>query len=1012
MVRGLAVAFCAGAVCVAVVTAGGPEGGGAKIPPSADRRVDFERDVAPIFASSCVSCHGPEKQKSSYRLDVKAVALQGGEIGRGIVPGNGAGSPLIQYVAGAHPEIRMPPKGKMLSSEQVAVLRAWIDQGAVWPDKVAASAPASTNWSLKPLVMPAVPAAEDRRWARTPIDRFILAKLAEKGLAPSAEADRRTLIRRVTFDLIGLPPSPEEIDAFLADQSGEAYENVADRLLASPRYGERWARHWMDVVHYAETHGHDEDKPRPNAWPYRDYLIRSFNDDKPYARFAAEQIAGDVVWPDDPQATVATALLAVGPWDQSSQMGIEDGTLDKQVARYLDRDDMIATVMSTFTGATVHCARCHDHKFDPIPQEDYYALQAVFAGVDRVDRPYDADPKAHLARRELLARKRELDSGAVPVAMLLGGETAAKVTAWEKRHAQTANAWTVLKPTEAKSSGGAMLTVQPDGSILASGARPEKDTYTITADTALRGITAVRLEVMADASLPKQGPGRQDNGNLHLSEFKVGVSAKDQPATTRPVAIATAAADFDQDGWGVARAIDGKPETAWGIFPQVGKTHVAVFSLKEPVGLEQNTKLTFTLEQLHGGGHLIGRPRISVTAAPPPIGVPTVPDGITTILCIAVERRSESQRVELAKYVLKAELDEKLAALPKPSMVYAVASDFAPMGNFKPAIKPRPVSVLRRGDIRQPIGPASPGALCCVGGLAARFELTDPQDEGQRRAALARWVIDRQNVLTWRCIVNRVWHYHFGRGICDTPNDLGRMGGAPSHPELLDRLAVTFRDDLGGSLKKLHRLIVTSAAYRQSSQNDERWARVDGENRLLWRMNRTRLDAEQVRDAVLMAAGKLDLTMGGPSVKQFVETPGVHVTPNVDYGAFDVDSPASLRRGVYRFVFRTIPDPLMRSLDCPDASQFTAVRQSSMTPVQALAMLNNAFIIRHSAHVAERLAKVSADPAEQVRALFVIALGRPAESEEVEAVAAYARKHGMANACRMVLNGNEFMFVN
>jgi cytochrome c553 len=1005
----------AGAVALAIVFASvvvlhaAQKAESGKIPAPAGRRVDFERDVAPIFAAHCVSCHGPQKQKSSYRLDVKAVALKGGEIGLPIVLGDGAGSPLIQYVAGAHPEIRMPPKGEMLSSEQVGILRAWINQGAVWPDNASATAPAPVNWSLRPLTQPKVPPIDAQQWPRTPIDHFILAKLAEKGLSPSPEADRRTLIRRVTFDLTGLPPTPQEIDAFLTDPSPDAYEKVVDRFLASPRYGERWARHWMDVVHYAETHGHDEDKPRPNAWPYRDYLIRSFNDDKAYARFAAEQVAGDVLWPDDPQATVATALLAVGPWDQSSQAGIQDGTLDKQVARYLDRDDMIATVMSTFTSATVHCARCHDHKFDPISQEDYYALQAVFAGVDRIDRPYDLDPKVHDARRELTKLKSAFES--MPTAALLGEDGTAKVATWEKRHADAAKAWIVLKPTTAKSAGGATLTVQPDGSILASGPRPEKDTYTITAPTDLRGVTAVRLEVLADPSLPQQGPGRQDNGNFHLSEFRISLTTKNS-STTQPVNIATASADFDQDGWGVAKAIDGKPETAWGIFPQVGKSHVAVFSLQNAITAPEGATLTFTLDQLHGGGHVIGRPRISVTTAPLPVSVPTLPDAIAAIVLLPSEKRTEAQRADLARFVLRSDIDEKLAALPKPAMVYAVASDFEARGNFKPAIKPRPVNVLRRGDIRQPIAPASPGALSCVTGVPSRFKLADADDEGQRRAALALWITHRDNVLAWRSIVNRVWHHHFGRGICDTPNDLGRMGSVPSHPELLNWLAVTFRDDLRGSLKQLHRLIVTSAVYRQSSQNNEAFAGIDGENRLLWRMNRTRLDAEQVRDAVLMVSGKLDLTMGGPSVKQFVETKGVHETPNVDYTAFDVDSAASFRRGVYRFVFRTIPDPMMRSLDCPDASQLTAVRQSSVTPLQALAMLNNAFITHQSQHVADRLAKISEDSSRQVEALFVMTLGRPAGAEEIAAVIAYARKHGMANACRMVLNGNEFMFVN
>jgi hypothetical protein len=375
-------------------------------------------------------------------------------------------------------------------------------------------------------------------------------------------------------------------------------------------------------------------------------------------------------------------------------------------------------------------------------------------------------------------------------------------------------------------------------------------------------------------------------------------------------------------------------------------------------------------------------------------------------------KRNQNQQATLARHVLKIDTERELEKLGPPKMVYSVATDFEPKGNFKPAHGPRPVEVLRRGDIRQPVAPAAPGALSCVNGVEARFTMRNENDEGERRAALAQWLVERENVLTWRSIVNRVWHYHFGRGIADTPNDLGKMGGKPTHPELLDWLAITFRDDFAGSLKKLHRLMVTSAAYRQSSQHDEKSARIDAENRFLWRMNRTRLDAEQVRDAVLMVSGKIDWTMGGPSVKQFVETKGVHETPVVDYAALDVDDPANFRRAVYRFVFRTIPDPFMRSLDCPDASQLTPARESSVTALQALSMLNNAFVVRQSEHVAMRLEGISADPRRQVEVLFLLAMARSPMDQERDAVVSYAARHGMANACRMILNSNEFMFVN
>jgi hypothetical protein len=365
----------------------------------------------------------------------------------------------------------------------------------------------------------------------------------------------------------------------------------------------------------------------------------------------------------------------------------------------------------------------------------------------------------------------------------------------------------------------------------------------------------------------------------------------------------------------------------------------------------------------------------------------------------------------VARYVLRQKVERELAALPPPQLVYAAASDFKPDGSFKPAGKPRTVRVLKRGDINKPGAEATPGALECVPGLEARFRLADPENEGSRRAAVARWVIDSKNVLTWRSVVNRAWHYHIGRGIVDTPGDFGRMGARPTHPELLDWLAADFQEH-GGSLKYLDRLIVTSAAYRQSSRHEPRFAEIDSDNRYLWRMNRTRLDAEEVRDAVLVAAGRLDRTMGGPSVKQFNMSPGIHVTPNVDYQGFDVDRPEMERRAVYRFVFRTLPDPFLEALDCPDASQLTQARNVSVTAPQALALLNDKFMVRMSEHLAARAAKAGADLPAQVGAVYRFALGREPTAKESALLTEYARKHGLANLCRMVLNCNEFVFVN
>ena len=885
-------------------------------------------------------------------------------------------------------------------------MRAWIDSGAAWPAD-AERPTKSDHWSLQALVKPPVPVVPGKS-VSNPIDAFIASQLADEHLQPSPEADRRTLVHRVYFDLIGLPPTPEAVAEFVADTSCDAYEKVVDRLLASPRYGERWARHWMDVIHFAETHGNDQDRPREHAWPYRDYLIRSFNEDKPYARFVTEQVAGDALYPDDPQAIVALGFLAAGPWDESSMMCIVDDTVDKKLAQVLDRDDMIANVMSTFTSTTVHCARCHNHKFDPISQAEYYNLQAVFAGVDRADRFFDPDRAVHRQRRQWQRQQQALPSLAAEQ-LLSDAALQSQLAASEEHLHRASAAWQVVVPV-AVSAHGASVTSEEDGSVIFGGTRGDRDTYTLDFETDLPVITAVRLEVLSDTRLPYHGPGRQDNGNLHLSEFKLTAApaAGGEPAE---VPIGSAYADFNQDGWTIAAAIDGKPDTAWGIHPQVGQSHSAIFVPRQPLATQARTRLTVVLEQLHGRGHLIGRPRLSVTSLPNPALARPLPPELAAIVNKPRPTRSAAEQAQLSRWLLGMRLEQQLAALPEPQAVYAATHDFQGHNNFRPAGRPRPVHLLRRGDINQRLEESSPGAASAVPGLESRFQPSSADDEGSRRIAMARWLVDPGNVLAWRSIVNRIWHYHFDRGIVDTPNDLGHMGGKPSHPALLDWLAVEFRDG-GGSLKRLHRLIATSATYRQSSHGDPERASVDAENRQLWRMNARRLDAESIRDAVLQASGKLELAMGGPSVRQFIESKGIHVTPNIDYQAYDVDSPGNFRRSVYRFLFRTLPDPLMESLDCPDGSQLSPVRTASITALQALSLLDNHFIVRQSEHTAARLSASAATLPEQVALLFRLVLLREPTPDEQQKWESYAARHGLANACRMMFNTNEFVFVN
>ncbi len=819
--------------------------------------VSFHRQVRPILEQRCQMCHAAEQGQANLALTSYQGLQKGGRSGPVVVPGSPEESLLIQQISGEQPA--MPQVGDPLNPIEVGLIARWIAEGAKDDTPAARGTETPKWWSLQPLKHPPLP-EEDSSWIRTPIDLFILAKLKEKGLAPSPEADRRTLIRRLSYDLHGLPPNPNQVDAFVNDPSTDAYEKLVERLLASPRYGERWGRHWLDVVHYGESHGYDKDKPRRHAWPYRDYVIRSLNEDKPYARFVEEQLAGDVLFPDDPQGVVATGFIAAGPWDYVGHAELREGTKDKKIARLLDRDDMLTATMSTFVSLTAHCARCHDHKFDPIQQEDYYSLQAVFAGVDRADRPYDPDPETYQQRRGLLKQKREIQAG-----------------------------------------------IQPFSDAVAKLSSPEIEALD------------QQMDLLRDQ-------------RVHLNHAKTAGKTPEERAQNEVL---------DQQ----LKAAKEKLDKA----------------------KERRRELTYAL----------------------------------------LDEDDQRKLATLQEQLVR--VQEKLAEFPKPHIVYAAANHFETYGNFRPAWTPRPVHLLGRGSVEAPGKRMGPGAVSAVEGLPSRFKIEDPNDEGKRRAALAKWIIDALNPLTWRSIVNRIWHYHFGKGIVDTPNDFGRMGSQPTHPELLDWLAVEFQKN-GGSFKDLHRLILTSAVYRQSSHENPQYAKIDSGNRYLWRMNRLRLDAESVRDSVLYITGKLDLTMGGPSVEQFFFKDD-H-SPVYDYTRFDLDSPTSYRRSIYRFLVRSVPDPFMESLDCPDPSLLTPKRNSTLTAIQALALLNDPLIVKQAEHFAARLRKAGNDLPNQIEAAYHLALGRAPRTDESRMLAVYAETHGLENLCRLIFNSNEFMFVD
>ena len=974
----------------------------------------FASDVAPTLEQHCISCHSGDDAKGGLDLTTRTAALAGGESGPSIIPGKPDDSVLLDYVSGDEPE--MPKGAPPLSAEQVAGLRRWIADGVAWPEERVLKDKRKVDdnwWSLMPLADVVVP-PEDDPWVRTPVDAFILAKLDEQGLSPSGEADRRTLIRRLTYDLHGLPPTPAEIDAFLADTRDDAYEQLVDRLLASPRYGERWGRHWLDVVHFGESHGYDKDKPRLNAWPYRDYVINSLNADKPYDQFVTEQIAGDFL-SLDPQATVATGFIAAGPWDFVGHVELREGTTDKAIARSNDRDDMVANAMSTFVSLTVHCARCHDHKFDPIRQRDYYALQAVFAGVERADRPYDVDEATTEKRLQLLAREAVTEVRLASLNRRVEAITSPEIASLDKQIAAWKTELDALPEAKASQTLGYHSQIMPAADT----------TKWVQVD--LGQSLPIDEVVLVPAHVVYGGhPGP---GFGFPPRFKVEVS--DDPAfLSGRMLVDHTGADFPHPGDTWQRvAADGTAGryvrvTATKLWE---RTNDWIFALGEMAVLSDGRNVA-------AGVPVTGLDSIE---AAPSWGAKNLVDGFSSQEEISLGDGSVSQRADLQmrlqsatdtrqrlvseriepalrNKMVQAEKDlasvrREMENLPERRMVYAAAHDFKPQGSFTPSKGPRPIHLLARGDVRSPKELMAPGAVACVRGPDATFDLAEPEEEGLRRAALAKWLTDPRNALMRRSIVNRVWQYHFGRGIVDTPNDFGRMGALPTHPKLLEWLAGWFADS-GHSLKKLHRLLLASSVYRQTSHSKPEYAKIDAGNRFLWRMNRTRLDAECVRDSVLYVTGKLDLSMGGPSVQQF-NFKDDH-SPVYDYARFDVDDPRSMRRSVYRFLVRSVPDPFMDCLDCADPSIMTPKRNTTLTSLQAFALLNNPLIVRQAEHFAERLQSEHADPAEQIKAAYRLALGRRPTERETRALVQYYEKYGLANACRVILNSNEFLFVD
>jgi hypothetical protein len=991
--------------------------------------INFELQIRPLLVGRCGDCHGPDTQESHLRLDVKHRALKGGDFGPVIVAGKSGDSELIRRITSTDDKKMMPPDGDRLSAAEIALVQQWIDSGAAWPeseaDRLAREGdrdPRLDHWAWQPVARPAVPTAPAADApVRNDIDRFIQFKLAASNLSPAPEADRRTLIRRLSFDLLGLPPTPEDVAAFVADESPDAYEKLVDRLVASPHYGERWARHWLDIAHYADTHGFERDQLRPNAWRYRDWVIKAFNADLPYDEFLRRQIAGDVVAPDDADAVIATGFLAAGPWDFVGQVETKSDVLRRQ-ARADDLDDMITQVMTSCCGVTINCARCHDHKLDPIPQRDYYSLVSVFAGVKRGDRPIDTERSR--ADRQLAAVEADIASLLGP-----GIDLADIVGGGDGRGTGTPGFGVEVVKGEAGKAGLNFLKTEQPNVLLPP--MPVAGTTLSTFTPAFIKGVFVPKGIKPDGKPPKPDSPPTE---LKLAE---NVVITDLPPSSgqswdrirngkvshQPLAKAFGI-DFTTDGHSVLGLHSNSGITF--DLAEIRQAHsLGALRLTATVGfgsaeVDPSTKADFSLyldaeRKLFRAG-LRKDQALSVVVEIPEsvrfltlvttdggdgIGMDQLFLGDARLRPVANAALSPPEIARLEQLEVESgRLQQKLRDLAELPVVYALTNTQLP----------KPVRVQRRGNPEDETDEVVPGALSLNPQQPATLgDNTTP--EGQRRRGLAEWITSPANPLTPRVLVNRLWHHHFGTGLVDTPSDFGLGGGKPSHPELLDWLADDFIDR-GWSLKAMHRLICTSHTYRQRSVDVPRAAAaaaIDADNRLLWRQNARRLDAESLRDATLAVTGSLNPEMEGPGYRDFKYTEAY--APVYEYIA--ADSPELWRRSIYRFIVRSTPHAFMTTLDCPNPANLAPARLETTTALQSLALLNNDFMLRQAGHWAKRLEKdAGADPVAQVRRGFALALARQPNDAELTAAVALVEKAGLVQFCRMLLNANEFVYID
>lgn len=948
------------------------------------KQISFNRHVRPILAENCLVCHGPDNtaRKAGLRLDVRESAVEVKENRAAIVPGDSARSELVRRITTPDPDDVMPPRstGHALTIDQIALLTQWIDSGAEY----------EPHWSYIRVARPDVPNASDPTWSRNPIDRFVLAKLDENGLAPSPETDRATLIRRVSFDLIGLPPRPDEVDAFVNDSAPDAYEKLVDRLLSSPHYGERMALDWLDLVRYADTNGYHSDEPR-SMWPYRDYIIDAFNANMPFDRFTIEQLAGDLL----PNPT-RSQLVASG-YNRLNQLTAEGGA---QPAEYYQKymADRIRTTTAVWLGSTFGCAECHDHKFDPTSMKDFYSFGAFFAdvqekGVYSSGGPWEPELKLPSPTQEV--EQNEITAAIASLQQILDTDTpelAAAQLEWEAvardEWTRAHNDWTLLVPNSAVSEGGATLAVDTDLVVRASGTNPANDTYTLAFDLNQRNITAIRLETLADADSGKLSRG---NGNFVLTGFEVMTGD-----STDVVPISAAQADFEQPQYPVAAAIDGDPATGWAVSGHEirGVNRSAMFTFAQPIAGGPGSKLVVRMKhESRFANHNIAQFRISVTTVDNPRLATSsgLNPALARILLKKEDTRTDEEKTELARHYrsIAPALEATRVALNEKRARLAQLDAEIPRTMITVAVEPREIRILPRGNFLDPTGE--------IVAAATPHFLPQMQASERRlnRLDLAQWLVSRDNPLTARTVMNRYWKMFFGTGLSKVLDDLGARGEWPTHPELLDWLAAEFMDS-GWDLKHMVRLMVTSAAYRQSSDVTPELRSLDPYNRLYARQATYRFPAEFVRDNALVVSGLFSSKIGGPSVFPY-QPDGYYVDTNTfaEPARWLTSAGADqYRRGLYTFWKRSFLHPSMLAFDAPTREECTAERVVSNTPLQALALLNDPSYVEAARVFAEKIVREGgATASERISFAYRRALGRAPLPGEIESLAALCEKH-------------------